>query len=165
MNVAEAVDAAQLLDLHGRGPRHLAEVVSNEVRDHHVLSALLGVGPQGLRKGGIAHRVRVAGRRALDGLADEPIALAAEEPFGAGAEDVDPVPMEPGGERSGSLGGEPLEGSIWAPPVREGTVDFPTEVQFVEVPPQDVRVDPFEGLTVMLGVEATLPRNRALASR
>ena len=73
--------------------------------------------------------------------------------------------MEPGGERSGSLGGEPLEGPVRAPPVREGAVDFPTEVQFVEVPPQDVRVDPFEGLTVMLGVEATLPRNRALASR
>ena len=164
MNVAKAVDAAKLLDLHGRGPRHLAQVVSHEVRDHHVLSALLGVGPQGLRNGGIAHRVGVTRGRSLDRLADEPIPLAAEEPFGAGAKDVDPVPMEPGGERGGGLGGEPLEGPVRAPPVREGAVDFPTKDELLKVDLQDVPVDAPYGVTLMLGVEATQPRNRALPS-
>ena len=144
---------------------HLAEVIPHEVRDHDIFRALLGVRSQGLRNGGIAFGIRVAGGGALDGLADEPISFPAQEPFWAGAQDVDTVPVHPGAERGRSLGGEAVKGRFRTPALGKGSLDFATEVQFIDIPPQDVGVDPGKGLPVPGLIETAGGRNGARGLR
>ena len=51
---------------HGSGPAHLAQIVAEEIHDHHVFGAILFACKQLGRQRGIARRRRAAGTRALD---------------------------------------------------------------------------------------------------
>src|SRR5690606_16856188 len=68
MDVREALDVEQLLDGDAAGFADLAEIVAQEIDDHHVLRAILRARAKLGRERRVAHGIRGARPRALDRL-------------------------------------------------------------------------------------------------